>query len=296
MGSASGGLWRSYTAGVGVDAWHYVPIGFPVLGVSSISVAPNDSNLIYIGTGEVYNYSGAGYGAAYRNMRGTYGIGILKSTDAGQTWSKSLDWTYNSGRGVWSVEINPLNPNTVWAATTEGIYRSYNAGQTWQQVHNVIMGMDLIINPVDTNIIITGHGNFASTGFGIYRTSNSGANWTHITSGLPTYYEGKIQLDIYKANPNIVYASIGHGFYVNGNNASWLCKSTDAGLTWSVMSQVDYSKWQGWFSHDVAVDQSNPDNLIVIGIEVYKSTNGGSTVVQKSSGGLERYRPNSPGT
>jgi len=290
-GSASGGLWRSYTAGVGVDAWHYVPTGFPVLGISSISVAPNDSNIIYIGTGEVYNYSGASYGAAYRNMRGTYGIGILKSTDAGQTWNKSLDWAYNSGRGVWSVEINPLNPNTVWAATTEGIYRSFDAGVTWQQVHNIMMGMDLIINPVDTNIVITGHGNFASTGFGIYRTTDGGTTWSHITSGLPTYYEGKIQLDIYKANPSIVYASIGHGFYVNGNNASWLCKSTDAGLNWNIMSQVDYSKWQGWFSHDVAVDQSNPDNLIIIGIEVYKSTNSGSTVVQKSSGGLILGRP-----
>ena len=290
-GSASGGLWRSYTAGVGVDAWHYVSTGFPVLGISSISIAPNDSNLIYIGTGEVYNYSGAGYGAAYRNMRGTYGIGILKSTDGGETWSKSLDWAYNSGSGIWSVEINPLNPNTVWAATTEGIYRSYDAGITWQQVHDVIMGMDLVVNPVDTNIVITGHGNFASTGFGIYRTTDGGASWTHITSGLPSYYEGKIQLDIFKADPNIVYASIGHGFYVNGNNASWLCKSTDAGLNWTVMSQVDYSKWQGWFSHDVAVDQSDPDNLIIVGIEAYKSTNGGSTVVQKSTGGLILGRP-----
>ncbi|HZL96999.1 MAG TPA: hypothetical protein VFB99_25300, partial [Vicinamibacterales bacterium] len=49
-GSASGGLWRSYSAGVGVDAWQYVSTGFPVLGVSSIEFAPDDSNIIYIGT------------------------------------------------------------------------------------------------------------------------------------------------------------------------------------------------------------------------------------------------------
>jgi len=88
-GSASGGLWRSYTGGVGVDAWYYVPTGIPILGVSSITFAPNDSNIIYIGTGEVYNYAGAGYGAAYRNLRGTYGMGILKTTDGGQSWVKS---------------------------------------------------------------------------------------------------------------------------------------------------------------------------------------------------------------
>ncbi|RKY94534.1 MAG: hypothetical protein DRQ01_02115 [Ignavibacteriae bacterium] len=287
VGSASGGLWRSYTGGVGVDGWHYVPTGFPVLGVSTIAIEPNDSNTIYIGTGEVYNFDAAGTGAAYRNTRGTYGIGILKTTDGGLTWFKSLDWTYQQQRGIWAVKINPLNPNTVWAATTEGTYRSYDAGATWTEVHNVVMVMDLVINPVDTNIVITGNGNLGSTGLGLYRTSTGGNSWTKITSNLPGNFQGKIQLDIYNANPDIVYASIGNGFS-SGNGASWLCKSTDAGENWEVRSTVDYSKWQGWFSHDVAIDQSNPDNLIIIGIEVYKSTDGGSTILQKSTGGLTR--------
>ena len=55
-GSASGGLWRSYTGGRGANAWEYVSIGFPVLAVSSIAIVPNDSNTIYFGTGEVYNH------------------------------------------------------------------------------------------------------------------------------------------------------------------------------------------------------------------------------------------------
>jgi photosystem II stability/assembly factor-like uncharacterized protein len=289
-GSASGGLWRSYTGGVGVNAWEYVSTGVPVLGVSSIAFAPNDSNTIYIGTGEVYNYNGAGVGAAYRNLRGTYGVGILKTTDGGQTWSKSLDWTYNSQRGIWSVKVNPLNPNTVFASTTEGVYRSYNSGTSWQQVNTIIMGTDLEINPVDTNIVISSHGNFASNGFGIYRSSDGGNSWNHITAGLPTYYEGKILLDIYNADPNILFASIGDGFDVGGG-ASWLCKSTDAGLSWTIVNQTNYSKHQGWFSHDVAIDQSNPENLIVIGIEIWKSTNGGTTITQKSSGGVQLGRP-----
>ena len=289
-GSASGGLWRSYTGGVGVNAWHYLSTGFPVLGVSSIAIVPGDSNTIYIGTGEVYNHDGAGHGGAYRNFRGTYGIGILKTTNGGQTWTKSLDWSYESQRGIWSIKINPLNPNTIYANTTEGVYRSYNSGLSWQQVNNVIMGSDLVINPADTNIIISSHGNFASTGFGIYRSTNAGTNWNHITSGLPAFYEGKILLEIYNSNPNIVYASIGNGFS-SANGASWLCRSTNAGLSWAIMSTQDYSQHQGWFSHDVAIDQSNQNNLIVIGIAVWKSTNGGSTLVQKSDGGLTLGRP-----
>ena len=289
-GSASGGLWRSYSGGVGVDAWHYVSTGFPVLGVSSITFSPNDSNNIYLGTGEVYNYDGAGHGAAYRNLRGTYGIGILKSTDGGQTWFKSLDWSYNSQRGVWSVKVNPFNSNTIFTATTEGIYRSYDGGTRWEQVNSVVMGTDIEINPVDTNIILSSHGNFASAGYGIYRSSDGGDSWGQITAGLPASFNGKILLDIYKANPNIVYASIGHGF-TSGNGASWLCKSTDSGITWTIMSTVDYSKWQGWYSHDIAVDQSNPDNLLIIGIEIYKSTDGGTTIIQKSSAAQVLGRP-----
>lgn len=54
-GSASGGLWKSTTAGEGANAWERVPIEFPVLGVSTIAIDPNDSLNILIGTGEVYN-------------------------------------------------------------------------------------------------------------------------------------------------------------------------------------------------------------------------------------------------
>ena len=280
-GSASGGLWRSFSGGVGVDAWHYVPTGFPVLGVSSIEFAPNDSNIIYIGTGEVYNINGTGNGAAVRTMRGTYGIGILKSTNSGETWFKSLDWTYNSEKGVWAVKINPLNYNSVWAATTEGTYHSFNAGISWQRVNDVIMAMDLVINPIDTNIILTGNGNFVSSGFGIYRTSDGGETWTKITSGLPSYFEGKVQLDIYNNNPSIVYASIGNGSLPT-TAASWLCKSTDTGLTWSIVDTTDFAFHQGWYSHDVAINQWNPNELMVGGLAVWNSTDGGETIQQKS--------------
>ena len=63
IGTASGGLWRSYTEGMGAEAWQRVETGFPVLGVSTIAFPPEDSMTIYIGTGEVYNYEAAGTGA-----------------------------------------------------------------------------------------------------------------------------------------------------------------------------------------------------------------------------------------
>jgi len=64
-GSASGGLWRSFSQGRGVS-WHKMPLGFPALGVSDVSFAPNDSMTMYVSTGEVLNMNDAGNGAAYR--------------------------------------------------------------------------------------------------------------------------------------------------------------------------------------------------------------------------------------
>lgn len=280
-GSASGGLWRSYSAGKGAQAWQYISTGFPVLGVSSIAIAPNDSNTIYIGTGEVYSYQGVGTGAAYRSTRGTYGIGVLKSIDGGLTWEKSLDWSYNQKRGIWAIKLNPANPKTVWAATTEGTYRSYDAGISWEKVHDVIMAMDLVINFADSNKIIVTCGNFKSQGHGIYLTEDGGDSWNKTTAGLPETFGGKALLSTTPEFPDIVFASIGNGFDFDDGH-SWLCISSDAGKTWGVVSEQDYSKWQGWFAHDVAVDPQNFANVLAVGIDAWKSELGGSGLVQKT--------------
>ncbi|MBN1352816.1 T9SS type A sorting domain-containing protein [candidate division KSB1 bacterium] len=285
-GSASGGLWRSYSGGVGASAWEIVPTGFPVLAVSSIAVAPDDSNVIYIGTGEVYNYQATGMGAAYRLTRGTYGIGILKTENGGASWCKSLDWSFNQQHGVWAIKINPMNSSTIWAATTEGTYKSLDGGITWQRVLDVIMANDLIINPADTNIVVVGCGNFASEGHGIYRTTDGGKAWEKITQGLPETFGGKIHLALCQSSPEMMYASIGNGYFVGDpQNATWLCMSFDAGKTWGNVSVEDYSLWQGWFSHDVAVHPQDYNTVIAIGIDIWKSTTMGCGLQQKSSGG-----------
>ncbi|MGH7594782.1 MAG: FlgD immunoglobulin-like domain containing protein [bacterium] len=281
-GSASGGLWRSFTAGRGALAWERVPTGFPVLAVSSIAFAPNDSNTIYIGTGEVYNAQGASPGQVNRATRGFYGIGILKSTDGGASWRPALDWSYEQQRGVWAVKINPLNRNTIWAATTMGTYKSTDAGATWRLVHPVSLAMDLVIHPTDTNTVLVSYGNFASTGYGLYRTTNGGAAWQKTTLGLLSTYNGKTMLALNPSNPNTIYASFGNGFNPGVNNFSWLTRSTDSGASWQVVSTQDYSQWQAWYSHDIAVNPSNPNEVFAIGINVWKSTNGGSILTQKS--------------
>jgi photosystem II stability/assembly factor-like uncharacterized protein len=280
-GSASGGLWKSYSAGRGVKAWEQVTTGFPVLGVSSIVFAPIDSNTILIGTGEVYSHRNTGTGFFFRPTRGTYGIGILKSTDGGTTWTKSLDWTTNQERGVWVLKLNPQNPRTIWAGTTEGTFRSLDAGETWVQIDSRIMVTDLIVNPADTNIVMIATGNLGTAGHGIYRTANSGASWSKVTAGLPPTYGGMAKLTVCPSSPNVVYASIGNGTS-SASGATWLAKSVNSGATFQTVSTTDYSRWQGWFAHDVGVHPNDPNAVIAVGVDIWKSIDGGTTLTQKS--------------
>jgi photosystem II stability/assembly factor-like uncharacterized protein len=277
-GSASGGLWRSFTEGKGALAWEYMPTGFPVLSVGAIAIAPQDSNLMFIGTGEVYGYRTSIGGVAVRTTRGSYGIGILKTTDGGATWAKSLDWQYNEMTGIQAMKIHPQHIRYIWAATSEGVYRSNDTGRTWDLVNPILMGTDIVLHPSDTNIIIAAHGNLNSAGGGIYRSTDAGSTWSKMTAGLPASFGGKILLALYPPNPNIVYASIGAG----ASSGSWLCKTTDGGDTWNVVTTTDYAVYQGWFAHFVGVDPTDSSKVVCGGVDLWKSTDGGTTLIRKS--------------
>lgn len=284
MGSASGGLWRSRTLGLG-KSWEYVPTGFPVLGVSSIAFAEGDSTIMYIGTGEVYNFFSTGTDGAFRSTRGSYGIGILKSEDGGRSWTKSLDWSYQQNHGVWMVKVSPLDPDVVYAATTQGVYKTENGGFAWRKVLDVIMCTDIEIDPRDDRRVIASCGNFGTAGRGIYRTVDGGENWIETEAGPWFNFQGKILLARAESDPNVVYASVGNGFGFD-DGATWLLRTSDNGRNWDVVNDFDYSKWQGWFSHDIAVHPENEDEIIAVGIDILKSTNGGRDLVQKTTGGV----------
>lgn len=279
-GSASGGLWRSYSAGLGASAWSRISIGFPAQAIGAIAIPNNDSSTIYIGTGEVYAYQSSFGGITIRTTRGSYGIGILKSTDAGLTWRKSLDWTLEQQRGIQAIKINPLNSNSIWAGTSEGVFRSVDAGATWQQMNSILMVTDIVINSADTNKILIACGNVGSAGKGIYRSVDNGINWIKSNNIYANNELGKIVFGEYISDPNIIYASVGRG-YSSGSGTN-LLNTTNFGETWLLVSTYDYSTYQGWFSHFVAVNPSSTNDIICAGVDVFKSTNGGASFTQKA--------------
>lgn len=276
-GSASGGLWKSTTGGVGAAAWEYVDTGYPVLGVSTIAIDPGDPDVMYIGTGEAYDHDESIGGDVVRTTRGSYGVGILKSMDGGASWSTSLDWTYAQSRGVWMIQIDPLDTGVLFAATTEGVFRSTDAGGSWILVHPVVMAMDVRIHPLDPDIVFAAHGNFGSAGVGIYRSTDGGQTWSRLTTGLPATWSGKAGLALAPGAPDTVYASIG-----DVDSGRGLYKSIDRGDTWVQVNATDYQEYQGWYSHYVVVSPFDPQTLFTGGIEIWRSTDGGATLGVRS--------------
>ncbi len=288
-GTASGGLWKSTDLGLGTS-WERVDLGHPVLGVSCIEIDKENPDVMFIGTGEVYNYSSTGTDAAYRSTRGTWGMGILKSTDGGMSWTKSLDWSYQQQHGVWMIKIDPNDSSRVFANTTEGVYRSLDAGSSWELVHNVIMGTDIEINPNDSDEIVACFGNFGTEGKGIYKSTDGGDTWQSISNATLNTFNGKILLAYAPSNPSILYASVGNGFWFN-DGATTILKSNNFGSTWQTVNTTDYSRWQGWFSHDIAVNPQDADDLIAVGIETWKSYDGGFNLEQVAFGGVTGGTP-----
>ncbi len=276
-GSASGGLWKSTTAGQGPQAWQPVPTGHPALSVASIAIDPTDPDILYIGTGEVYNYTAARPGVVNRLTRGLYGIGILKSTDGGQSWTPSLPWAPSELRGVWDVIINPLNPRTLYAGTTTGVYRSRDAGQSWTLIHDQAMAMDLDLHPQDTSVLYASHGGYRTPEMGLFVSRDAGESFQQLTDGLPSFYTGKAMLAISPSDPDVLYLSVAEVMQSIG-----LFRSTDGGDSWTNVTNEDVARHQGWYSHDVAVHPEDPQELLYVGIDVHKSEDGGLSLQRKT--------------
>lgn len=283
VGSASGGLWRSRDLGLNLT-WERIETGFPVLGVSTIAFADQDSTVMLIGTGEVYNVEVTGNDGAYRATRGSYGIGILKSLDGGQTWSHSLDWSYSQNEGVWMIKIAKTDPNIVYAGTTQGVLKSTDQGETWENVFENPLVTDVEIDPTDPEKIVIACGNFDTPGKGIYTSDDGGNTWVQST-GVPASFNGKILLAQSSSDPNIVYASVGNGFS-GADGFTWLLRSEDGGQNFELRNETDYSRWQGWFSHDVSIHPTNPNEVITVGINIFKSTDAGDYLREISNGGV----------
>ncbi len=257
-GSAAGGLWKSTNGGT---TWTTNTDNFGSLGVSSIAFDPVNSDIMYIATGD-------------GDVNDTYSIGILKSTDGGNSWNQTgLNWTQSQVRRISTVIVHPTDANIILSATSNGVYRSSNAGVSWTQVATGDF-KDLEVNKTNPTIWYA-----AYTGNGIYKSTNTGTSFTKLTSGLPTSGFGRIAISVAQSYPSTIY-----GLYVNANQGYYgLYKSTNDGSTWTQQStSPNVLSWdgtgtdgQGWYDLVLDTDPTNANTVYVGGVNMYKSADGG---------------------
>jgi hypothetical protein len=266
-GSASGGIWKSTN---GATSWSYLPVNLPVLGVPSIIISTANTNNMYAGTGEVYRVDTSNFGYNVWKARGSYGIGVIKSTDGGTTWTQSLVKTNGTLSGIQKLRFDPNNDNIIYACATDGLFRSTDAGVTWS---NIATGFkyiaDVAINSTNTAQILISVGNLSNGGKGIYRTVNGGVaspTWTKLTTGLPASYPGMIKFT-YLPGPTTgqtIYAGIGMGA---GNE---IYRTTNFGTAWTALNTSGFASYQYWCTVAMQINPAKPDTLIVGGVDLFR--------------------------
>jgi len=157
IGAASGGLWRSTNNG---STWQNFPFtNFLSLGVSDIAIAKSNPNIVYVATGDADGSIGSG-------GKDFYSIGLIKTTDAGATWSvTNFSKELHESTLISRVLVNPDNENIVIIATNNGIYKSIDGGISWELKTSEGAFIDMEFKPGDHNILYASTYSFGGSSF-----------------------------------------------------------------------------------------------------------------------------------
>ncbi|WP_196886155.1 T9SS type A sorting domain-containing protein [Aureivirga sp. CE67] len=257
-GAPNGGLWKSIDHG---NNWESLTSFSVFRGVSGIAVDYNNSDVIYISTGDEDGLKSSSHG-------------IFKSTDQGITWNKLENFPDNIVTG--EILIDPNNSNILWVCSFEGLFKSSDAGETWE---NVLPGKvrEIRLNPSNSSIIYAVKGNdqgWSQSSSKIYKSIDSGLNFTPLNS-IPGN-NGRIAIAVTPANPDVIYALVSD----SDDDYQGVYKSSDGGETFQQRHSIytsDLYNNSGQVYYNLAITVSDVDEDIVYTgcLYLYKSLNGG---------------------
>ena len=271
VGTASGGVWKTINNGI---TWEPIFDDQATSTIGDVTVAPSNPDTVWIGTGEPNN-----------RQSSSWGNGAYKSTDGGKTWKNmGLGNTHHIGR----IVIHPSDSNIVYVAALghlwgpnkeRGLYRTTDGGKTWTNIKSIDENtgfVDVAIDPENPHILYAaayqrrrrGWGfNGGGQGSGLFRTTDGGETWVQLTNGLPSGNIGRIGVDIYDKNSNIVYAIIEH-------KDGGVFRSEDKGLSWNKMSETNP---RPMYYSQIRIDPNNDQRIWILSGSMYVSDDGGKT-------------------
>ena len=275
-GSVSGGIWKTTNGGA---SWQIEDDFMTNLAVASMVIDPTDPNTLYAGTGEGLS-CGGDPGEQISGDCGLQGAGIFKTTDGGTTWSQLSATNTPDFYYVNRLAISPADHLVLLAATQSGIWKTSDGGTTWNQVYGASGDSwyiaDINFNPTDGTKAVAGGAYWGSA----YYSTDSGNTWVQATFTSIGANPGRVEVAYAPSNPSIVYASI-------NINQGEIWKSTNGGQTYSqVNTGNSFLGTQGGYDNIVWVDPTNENNLIVGGIDLWRSMDGGATLTKISDWSL----------
>ena len=283
VGTADGGVLRSIDGGT---SWTPLLDDFGGLSVGDLVHHPTDGGVLLCGTGEA-NSSGDSYD----------GIGLLRTTDGGDSWEViGLEDTQRIARVVY----DPSNPLRIHVAAAggqhtkgphRGIYRSTDGGATWTNqlfVSDSTSAIDLAIDPVTPTRLYAamwdrlrgpGQRTVSGPGSGIWRSTDGGDTWTEMTNGVPAGNDvARIGLAVAASSPSTVYASYSAYSPSSGTTLTGVYRTTNGGSSWTATAGSGlgnpYSSF-GWYFGRLWVDPTNANEVWVGGVDLERTTNGG---------------------
>ena len=284
MAAVNGGVWKTTDFG---NTW--TPI-FDEAGssgsVGAIAVAPSNSNVIYVGSGE---------GLQRPDL--AVGDGMYKSTDAGKTWTRL---GLRDAQQITAIVVDPKNAERVYVAVQghpygpnaeRGVFRSSNGGQSWEKVlykDENTGAAELVMDPANAQVLYAGlwaarvapwevrsGTSIEMAGSGLYESRDGGTTWQPLSKGLPGAEAGvaRIGLAIAPSDSKRIYAS------VEADKKAGVYRSDDAGETWTQVNEDHRIGGRGPGAMGIAVSPDNPDVVYVENTTTWKSTDGGKTFV-----------------
>ncbi len=273
FGGADGGLWKTTNSGnTFAGQWQ----DEEAYSVGSIAVAPSDHNVLYLGSGE----------GDPRNSV-SYGLGVWRSTDGGDTWTHlGLDNTERIKR----INVHPNDADTAyvcamgheWGANDErGVYRTRDGGQTWDHVLSIDADTgcsDLDMNLSNPREIYAGMWTFRRQPWhfrdgggetAVYKTKDGGDTWNKVN--VVDEPMARIGISVAQSDPSTVYV------ITETPTKGTLFRSDDSGANWRVVSDNKSINFRPFYYSDVFADPSNPEIVWALSGGLYKSTDGGRT-------------------
>jgi hypothetical protein len=259
-GTASGGVWISTDAGA---SWRANQDFLPNLTATTVVFDPANPAVVYLGTGEA--------------SAGLVGVGAFKSVDGGNTWQylqatnvdANSDWRF-----VNRLAVHPSQTGVLLAALTNNsrlsgaVYRSTDAGASWTRVSSA-KALDIAFDPNAPSNAVAG----LDDGTILY-SRDTGLTWTRTAKLVATpsgrSSTARAEIAFARSQPGVVYASI-------DNNKGEVWRSNDSGASWQLASTPQHLNMQGDYDNAIWVDPTDANHVVVAGLDIYQSRDGGAT-------------------